>query len=93
MWEVVVAVPGTALIVMFGWLGKRVIDRSDKLSDKLDAHETECHKHWRHNSAVLAEHGEKLANLEKGQVRLEKGQARMVDKLDALLKASPAPQP
>ena len=78
---------------MFGWLGKGVIDRRDKLSDKLDAHETECHKHWRDNSAVLAEHGEKLANLEKGQARLEKGQDRMVDKLDALLKANPAPQP
>ena len=89
MWEVVVAVLGAALIAVVGWLGKRMIDGRDKLSRKLDAHEAECHKHWKENSAVLAVHGEKLANLEKGQDKLEKGQEKMNAKLDRILETRP----
>lgn len=82
MWEVVVAVLGAALIAVVGWLGKRMIDGRDELSRKLDAHEAECHKHWKENSAILAVHGEKLANLEKGQDRMDA-------KLDRILETRP----
>lgn len=82
MWEVVVAVLGAALIAVVGWLGKRMIDGRDELSRKLDDHEAECHNHWKENSAVLAVHGEKLANLEKGQDRMDA-------KLDRILETHP----
>lgn len=89
MWEVVVAVLGAALIAVVGWLGKRMIDGRDELSRKLDAHEAECHKHWKENSALLAVHGEKLANLEKGQDRMDAKLDRILDKLDRILETRP----
>lgn len=89
MWEVVVAVLGAALIAVVGWLGKRMIDGRDELSRKLDDHEAECHKHWKENSAVLAVHGEKLANLEKGQDRMDAKLDRILDKLDRILETRP----
>ena len=82
MWGIVVGGLGAAVIAVGGWLFNRVIDKRDKLSDKLDKHEAECHKHWTENAKTLDVHGEKLSNLEKGQ-------DKMHDKLDRILETRP----
>ena len=83
MWEIVFGVLGAAVIAVGGWLFNRAINKWDKLSDRLQGHETKCNERWKENAMTLAVHGEKLSNLETGQ-------ERMNDKLDRILGASPA---
>ena len=90
MWEIGLSVFGAAVIAVGGWLFNRAIDRRDKLADELKEHEKQCNKRWDETTTILGVHGEKLSNLEKGQKKLEDGQAEMHDKLDRILRANPA---
>ena len=85
MWEIVLSVFGAAVIAGGGWLVARAIHKWDKLADELKEHEKQCNKRWDETTTILGVHGEKLSNLEKGQERLEKGQAGMDDKLNRIL--------